>query len=119
MSYDSLLIHTCDVSSYSEGDRDAYGNKVKTWTVVHESTPCRLVSTIGREVRFGAEVVISDYKLFVEDSVDITEHDRVSNILLASTGAVVDASTFEVLLVQRRTNGASQHHREVYLQKVA
>ena len=117
MSYDSLLIHTCDISSYSEGDRDAYGNKVRTWTVVHESAPCRLVSIIGREVRFGAEVVISDWQLFVDD-ITITEHDRVSNILLASTGAVVDDSTFEVLLVQMRTNGASQHHREVYLQKV-
>ena len=109
MSYDSLLIHTCDVSSYSEGDRDAYGNKVKTWTVVHESTPCRLVSTIGREVRFGAEVVISDYKLFVEDSVDITEQDRV----LLDSGIM-----YEILLVMSRQDSANTHHRECILRTV-
>ena len=119
MSFDSLLIHTCDIGSLTQGDADAYGTPAKTWPVTYEGEPCRLVSTTGKEIKVGAEVVISDWKLFVAGDVEVDEQDRVSNILLASTGGTVDDSTFEVILVQPRSDGISQHHKELALQKVA
>jgi hypothetical protein len=119
MSFDSLLIHTCDISLLSQGSADDYGTPAKTYTLNYESEPCRLVSTTGREIKVGAEVVISDWKLFVDNSVNVDEQDRVSNILLASTGGVVDSSTFEVILVQIRSDGIGEHHKELSLQKVA
>ncbi len=120
MSFASLLIHTCDIGILSQGDKDAYGTPAKTWPVVdYESQPCRLVSTRGREIKVGAEVVISDWKLFVDNSVAVDEQDRVSNIKLAATDAVVDSSTFEILLVQMRSDGVDAHHYELALQKVA
>lgn len=120
MSFDSLLIHTCDIGQLTQGARDDYGTPAETWPVTtYEGIVCRLVSTRGREVRVGAKVVISDWKLFVDDSVAVDEQDRVSNIKLRATGAVIDGSTFEILLVQMRSDGVSEHHKELALQKVA
>lgn len=118
MSFVSLLIHTCDIGLLNQGVKDAYGTPAKTWPITYPSQACRLVSTTGREVKVGAEVVISDWKLFVDSSVAVDEQDRVSNILLASTGAVVDSSTFEIILVQPRSNSVSEHHKELALRKV-
>jgi len=118
MSFTSLLIHTCDIGLLTQGAADDYGTPAKTWPIVYTSQPCRLVSTTGREVKVGAEVIISDWKLFVDNLVNVDEQDRVSNILLASTGGVVDSSTFEIILVQIRSNGIGEHHKELSLQKV-
>jgi hypothetical protein len=119
MSFDSLLIHTCDISLLSQGAADDYGIPAKTYVETYSDEPCRLVSTTGREIKIGAEVVISDWKLFVDSSVNVDEQDRVSNILLASDGSTVDSSTFEVILVQLRSNGIGEHHKELSLRKVA
>ena len=120
MSFASLLIHTCDIGLLSQGARDGYGTPAKTWSIAtYTSEASRLVSTTGREVKVGAEVVISDWKLFVDASVAVDEQDRVSNILLASSGAVVDSTTFEIILVHPRSDGVSEHHKELALRKVA
>ncbi len=117
MSFTSLLIHTCDIGLLSQGSQDNYGTPAKTWpTTTYPNQACRLVSTGGREVKVGAEVVISDWKLFVSSSVSVDAQDRISDIRLA--GAVIDSSTFEVILVQLRSNGAGEHHKELALQKV-
>ena len=118
MSFDTLLIHTCDIGLLTQGVVDDYGTPAKTWPITYPNQACRLMSTGGREIKVGAEVVISDWKLFVDVSVGIDEQDRVSDIRLASTGVVIDASTYEVILVQPRSNGATGHHKEVFLQKV-
>ena len=119
MSFESLLIHTCDIGCLTQGAIDAYGIPAKTWPITYPSQPCRLVSKSGREIKVGAEIVISDWQLFVDDSVVVTEQDRIDNIRLASTGAVVDSATFEILLVQPRSDGIDAHHYELALQKVA
>ena len=119
MSFACLLIHTCDISSFAEGDPDDYGTPVKTWTVIYPDQACRLMATTGREIKVGAEVVISDWKLFVGKSVVVTERDRISDIRLASTEVALDSSTFEILLVQPKSDGHSGHHYELALQKVA
>jgi len=119
MSFNTLLIHTCDIGSLTQGVVDLYGTPAKTWPLTYTSESCRLMSTTGREIKVGAEVMISDWKLFVDNSVIVDEQDRVSNILLASTGGIVDSSTFEILLVQMRSNGIGEHHKELALQKVA
>ena len=117
MSFDSLLIHTCDIGILTQGVADGYGTPAKTWpTAGHTSIACRLMSTGGREIKVGAEVMVSDWKLFVDDSVAVDEQDRVSNIKLA--GVVIDSSIFEIILVQMRSNGVSEHHKELALQKV-
>jgi len=120
MSFNTLLIHTCDIGQLTQTGANDYGTPVNTWpTVGHTSEPCRLISTSGREVKVGAEVVISDWKLFIDILASIDEQDRVSNIRLASTDGLIDASTYEVLLVQPRSNGVGGHHKECFLQKVA
>lgn len=120
MSFSSLLIHTCDIGCLVQGDKDGYGTPAKTWPVVdYEGQPCRLVSTGGREVKIGAKVVISDWKLFVDNSVAVDEQDRVSEIRLASTGGIINLATFEIILVQIRSNGIGEHHKELALQEVA
>jgi len=118
MSFDSLLIHTCDIGALDQGAKDDYGRPAKTWPASYTEEPCRLISTDVREVKFGAEVVISDWKLFVDNSVIIDEQDQVSNIKNAKTGTVIDAATFEVVKVQPMSDHISQHHKEILLRKV-
>jgi len=98
---------------------DGYGNPIVTWASVYADEPCRLVASSGREIKVGAEVVISDWKLFVDNSVTVTEQDRIDNIRLRSTGVIIDSATFEILLVQMRSDSMSEHHKELALQKVA
>ena len=119
MSFDSLLIHTCDIGALTQGVADAYGTPAETWPLSYTSEPCRLMSTTGREVKVGAKVMISDWKMFVDDAVTIDEQDRVSNIKVRATGVVIDASTYEVLMVQPRSDSTILHHKELLLQKVA
>jgi len=100
MTYLELLINTCTIRRWVDGGTDAYGNPIKSWGDI-ATKPCRLVAGAGREINAGAEVVVSNHRLFLED-VDITERDRV----------VIGAATYEVVLVSGRQNGAGVHHKE-------
>lgn len=119
MSFESLLIHTCDIGILAQGDKDAYGRQAKTWPLVYTGKECRIMSTTGREIRIGAKVMISDWKMFLPLDVIVDEQDRISNIKDRATGVVIDNSTYEVLMVQPRSNSTTLHHKELALQKVA
>lgn len=119
MAFADLLIHLADIKRFTPGAVDNYGNPAKAWAIIYADEPCRFISTGGREIKIGAEVVISNWQVFVDDSVIVTEQDRVDNIRLASSGVVIDASTYEVKLVRIRSNGVGLHHSELALQKVA
>ena len=120
MSFADLLIHTCDIGKLTQGVANEYGTKDKTYpTALYTSEPCRLMSTGGREVKVGAEVVISDWKLFIDTEVDVDEQDRVSNIILVESGIVIDDATFEILLVKPMSDSNDGHHKELLLRKVA
>ncbi len=116
MSYTSLLIDTCTIRRYTEGAADAYGIPVKTWADHLTDQPCRLTPGsrpigsafgAGREVVVGAEVVIADYTMFLED-VDVTERDEI----------VHSGMTYEVVMVIDRQDGTGGHHKEVGLKAV-
>lgn len=104
MSYSSLLIHTCTIQRYTEGAADGYGNPTLAWADHLVDEPCRLVAAPGKELKVGAEIVIADYKLFVE-SIDITEQDRV----------VIGGLTYEILLVQDYADNSASHHKQVWM----
>ncbi len=119
MSYDSLLIHTCDIGALNQGVANNYGTPAETWPLSYTAKECRVMSTAGREIKVGAKVMISDWKIFLPYDVTIDEQDRISNIKVRATGVVIDSSTFEVLLVQPRSDSTILHHKELALQKVA
>lgn len=119
MSFDSLLIHICDIGLLSQGAKNAYGTPAKTWpTATYSDEPCRLMAVSGREVKIGAEVVIADKKLFLGINVDVDEQDRISNLRLASTGTIIDATIYEILLVQAKSDAINGHHQELLLRKI-
>ena len=103
MSYASLLIDSCVIQRFTAGLPDAYGNPTLVWAD-HLTVDCRLVASSGREIKVGAEIVVADYKLFVE-SIDITERDRV----------VIGGNTYEVLLVQDYADDSVSHHKQCWL----
>jgi hypothetical protein len=107
MSYDSLLIHTCDIEHFAEGAIDDYGIPAKIWTATYEDEPCRHVSGNPREIRIGQEVVIVSDQLFVGD-IDITEQDRV----------IIDTITYQVLSVIFREDSLGAHHKECFIEVV-
>jgi len=107
MTFDGLLIHTCDIERFAEGAGDHYGRPAKTWATLYDDEPCRHVSGQGREIKVGQEVVIVYDQLFVGD-IDITEQDRV----------VIDTVTYQVLSVVFREDGFGAHHKQCYLEVV-
>ena len=104
MTFTALLIDTCTVRRFTVGAADDYGIPAKTWADHLTDEPCRLQAGVGVEIKVGAEVVIADYKLFLDD-VDITEQDRV----------IVDTVTYEILLVADRQDGVQEHHKECFM----
>lgn len=104
MTFAALLINICTIKRFIPGVADGYGNPTGTWDDHLVDQACRLMAGSGREVKVGAEVVIADYKLFL-DNVDITEQDRV----------IIDGTTYEVLLVGDRQDGANSHHKECFM----
>ena len=107
MSYTSLLIDTCTIQRSTDGAQDGYGQPAQTWTDWATAQACRLMATQAREITLGAEVVIADYKLFLED-LAITEQDRV----------IIGGITYEVLQVATRQDGDADHHVEAYMRTV-
>ena len=108
MSYTSLLVNTCTIRRYTEGAQDAYGTPVKTWGDHLTNEPCRLMISGGREIKVGAEVVLSNHRLYLQD-IDITERDRV----------VIGTVTYEILLISDRQDAISDHHIEADLIEVS
>ncbi|KKN60065.1 hypothetical protein LCGC14_0535340 [marine sediment metagenome] len=104
MSYTSLLIDTCTTQRFTEGVADDYGRPAITWANELEDQACRLVAMPGVELKVGAEIVVADYKLFVQN-IDIVEQDRV----------VIGGLTYEVLLVQDYSDDTTTHHKQCWL----
>lgn len=107
MSYTALLINTCTIRRYTEGALDTYGIPTRTWAdhLVDES--CRWSEPKNNEIKVGAEVLIYDLDLFLDD-VDITIEDRV----------VISGDKYEVLGVKPRQDGTGAHHKECQIRIV-
>ena len=125
MSYLSLLINECTVYRYPAGGApDVYGIPAKNYVGVVVvgaegiELPCRLMATGGVELHIGAEVVVADYKLFLEN-VEITEQDRVNVWVKDASGAWdVPGRMFEILLVKNMRDSVNGHHKECFLRTV-
>lgn len=107
MAFADLLINRCTVRRYTDAGTDAYGNPIEDWGDHLTNQACRLMVGAGREVKVGAEVVIADYKLFIQN-VNITEQDRV----------IVNDVTYEVLLVSPRQDAIEKHHKVCHMRTV-
>lgn len=109
MSFVGLLINICTVLEDTGAIPDAYGNITPNWTAVVglEGISCRLTAGSGREIMVGAEVVIADYKLFLNDII-ITEQNRIR----------MDSIDYEILLVSDRQDGTGSHHKECFMRTV-
>ena len=115
MSYTSLLINSASVYRFSTSGIDGYGKPVETWAVVSdlEDIACRIQPAKGKEVKFGAEVVIADYKLFLGDVI-LSERDKVY-VYWGTTPAWYE---YEILMVEDKQDGVNSHHKECYLRIV-
>lgn len=109
MTFASLLINTCTILEDTGAVPDDYGNITPNWTAVAGLTDiaCRLMAGTGREIMIGAEVVIADYKLFLED-VAVTEQNRVR----------ISAIDYETLQVATRQDSVGNHHKQCWLRVV-
>lgn len=107
MSYSSLLINTCTIKRHAITGTDAYGQPIYNWVDHLIDQSCRWSTPKNTEIKIGAEVVIVDRQLFLED-IDITEQDRV----------VMDGETFEVIASVKRQDGISEHHVEAFLRRI-
>ena len=107
MAYVDLLINTCTIQRNTPGAANNYGYPEPSWADHLTDESCRLQHGVNQEIVVGAEVVIAEYKLFLED-VDITEQDRV----------IISGVTYEILSVTDKQDSAIVHHKECYLRAV-
>ena len=125
MSFADLLIHWCAIQEDTGAVVDAYGHTTEVWTAVTglDDFPCRLKTSSGREILVGAEVVVADYKLFLDEetpggvAVLVTEQNRAYVWVKDASGAWIGI-TYEILLVNHMQNGVDGHHTECYLRTV-
>ena len=131
MSFQSLLIHFCGIEQDLGGAADGYGNEAEDWQPVVglEDFPCRLMSADSgaggknKEILVGAEVVIAEYKLFLDEETPdgvpilVTEQNRVYVWVKDATGAWI-LNTYVVLMVNNIQDGVKLHHKEVWVKTV-
>ena len=106
MSYTGLLNDTCDIEDFTSV-ADAHNQPTKTWATKHGATPCRMTSTKGDEIHIRLQVMVSYWKLFIEN-IAVTEQDRV----------LFGGDYYNILLVQPCIGYAATHHMELNLEKV-
>ena len=109
MSYTDLLINTCTIWRNTPGAIDDYGNPAPGWAAVPALTGivCRYSEPKNNEIKVGAEVLIYDLDLFMND-IDVTVQDRV----------VLNSETYEILGAKSRQNGTAAHHKELAIRTV-
>lgn len=107
MTYETLLINTCDIERFTEGAADNYGVPAKTWAAIHSAEACRHVSGKGREVRVGQETHIVYDELYIGD-IDVTVQDRV----------VIDTETYQIVDILFAQDGIGGHHKQLFLEIV-
>ena len=124
MSYTTLLINYVLGYRLTPGAADAYGRPTvgESWDPITglNDVPCRLMATGGIEIKYGAEVVIADYKLFLPsrpDDENFTEQDRAYVWVKDASDAWVGVM-YEVLLVKNIQDGVQGHHMECLLRVV-
>ncbi len=120
MSLDGLLIHICDIETLTQDPVavDDYGNPTETWPDSYTDQECRLQASGGREIKVGAEVMISDWTLYLPAGITVDEQDRISNIRLRADGTVIDAGIYEILLIEPFSNGSDEQHKRLALRQV-
>lgn len=106
MALIDLLVDTCDIYKYTSSP-DGYGQPEKNWSVDSSNNPCRLSKPKITEVQRDLQIVLVDEALFLKDTVDVTERDRV----------VVSGITYEVLSVSTY-RGNEGDHKQLLLRTV-
>jgi hypothetical protein len=116
MSLATHLLHRCTilVGASTEGP---YGTPIITWSEAATNVPCRLVEDQERIVtaREAASLLVTTYTLLVLPNVEVTERERISNVIL-DDGQIV-AGPFSIKAVLRRT-GRKLHHKSLQLELV-
>lgn len=109
-----LLIHTATVLRRREGppgeqQKDPFGQP-KSGAPAH-SVPCRCSRGSGSERNSdrSRDVIVVNYKLFLDAGADVREDDTVT--VVDQTGEVI-CENAEVDFVDRVYDGEDEHHRE-------
>ena len=56
MSFEDLLVHSCDIQRFSVTGTDAHGNPVKTWANTYTAQACRICAMSGKQMWNGAQL---------------------------------------------------------------
>lgn len=119
MSYAHWLIHTCNIEEFS-GSALPTGEIQKTWSVKSGGScvPCRYVRNVETwaDEEDGLQRALRD-KVFLKSDVTIASQDRITNVILKSSGGTVDAGPFKILATLNR-NAARLRHITLEVEKI-
>lgn len=113
MSFAAHLIHSCTIQRYTEA-LDAYNNAEPQWSAIAVKVPCRLVEKQQRLLvtERVESAVVTSHTLLVDESADLQERDRITNIRLEDGALVTKTFQVKALLMRR---GRSLRHKSAVL----
>src|SRR5690554_2763112 len=112
-----FLTHTCTIQRRSRSGTDVDGRAIYTWSNNATEVPCRYLPQTKVEIGPDVEVHRQAPRLIVGPSVDITEDDRVTDIVRTSDSATLEAGPVQVTSVI--DPGGEGHHLEVELERIS
>lgn len=101
MSFESLLVHTCDIERPSVVSRDDSGKPIKSWAKLYTSLPCRVALASGQKKWQGVMAELVDYEVIVPN-IDVTEQDRV----------LWQGNEHKILFVDHAADATGRHHHK-------
>lgn len=99
----SRMIHRARIERDSNTTPDAYGQPdVPTWAATYTAQPCYLWQPLGRgEITGERNADIYDHRLLLPLTVDVTEEDRITQVV-NRRGATVSDSTYNIRQIVRK-----------------
>ncbi len=114
------LLHFCTIQVAVEGALDGFGQPTIKWEDETTDVPCRLNWRSVNEQLWQFEGVVADYKLFMDNEVNVPETRQIVDIT-DKDGVIVDAGPFDIISRQRfdTSPSAGYHHQELLLKRAA
>jgi len=119
-SYSQLLVWQCDIHPLASAGTDGFNQEEPDWATVSDAdVSCRPDPSAVTEELWGEEAALAKYVLFLPDTVQVAEDDRVYNLRDEDGNPITEEgarSYYEVLSVRRfRGRGETYHHIEALL----
>jgi hypothetical protein len=114
MSFLSRLTCTCTIERNTPAAASTEGHLPSSWAAIASGVWCSLSPIAAAEQKQNTQALLSTHKLFFQQGQDVTEKDRITNIVYQDGTA--DSAIFNILHVDRPASNLA--HLEAFTQRI-